>query len=185
VLVPTKVNVNSLERSASLVLGSAFAAMAVWPAARPRSSISRLACGLSAFAFFRRAFTGHSRVYSALGFATRLPTFVPLESSSAQAVPYLQRTVTILASLAEVELFFLDPPRLGGFELGRDLEIDFTFAPRSSGVETELRGRLVRWPSVLGRDQADRVLREFLRQAKQLIEAGEVAQTDERVRGHA
>lgn len=155
-LVSTGANLNEIERALSIAGAAAFA--------------------IASFALARRALTGHSRLYAAIGVATRSPEYRELTSTTATVTKQPQRTVTVLASLEEIELFFLDPPRINGLDLGRDIEIDFTFHPRRVGGETELQGRLIR-----GGD--DRTLRDYLRAAKQLIETGEIARTDERVHG--
>lgn len=156
--VINEIDANVFERRLALAAASVCAAVAV----RSRSWVARAAFGASAFFAGLRAVRSRTSVR-------------PLELTTATCVTDLQRTVTIYGSLAEVELYFLDEPP--------SLDITFTFRPRASGSETEVQGRLVRWPEGLSRESADRELRRLLRRAKQMIEAGEIARTDARVHG--
>jgi len=156
--VINEVEVNAIERRVALAAASVCATVAL----QSKSWLARIAFGASAVVAGLRA----SRAKIAIR---------PLELTTATCVTDLQRTVTIYGSLAAVELYFLDEPP--------SLDITFTFRPRASGSETEVQGRVVRWPEGLSRVSADRELRRILKRAKQMIEAGEVARTDARVHG--
>lgn len=80
------------------------------------------------------------------------------------------RSLTILASLAEVEFFLMDSP-------APELQVKLKAAP---GAGTEVHARLERFDG--SRAEAEASVSAWLRRMKQLIETGEVARIDERVR---
>lgn len=176
-LAKPEMNVAPLERGASFAAGFTLSALA----ALSRSLLPRLALGTVGLALLKRAITGQSRIYKTIGYSTRLA--LPIESSitvtSAQ-----QRTVTIRASMPEIELFLQDPPRIQGYQVGRDLLLDFSMRPGPTTTGTELQARLTQRPPEMTSAQAERLLRETLRTIKQLVEAGEVAVGQPKIQQH-
>lgn len=124
---------------------------------RAASAVAGVAFAALAFSLLRRSFTGHSRLYAEK--LTSLTTSTPV------AVPH-QSSITIQGSLEEIEAYLLEeaPP-----------SVTLTYTARTPGSQIEVRAQS---PS-----QGDRDLRALLRRAKQMIETGEIARSDLRVRG--
>jgi hypothetical protein len=203
VFVTSALNVSALER------GLSFAA-SLWLTARlirdrkisNRTTKAAFALGIAALV--RRSLTGHSQLYGALGIGSKKPVSKVPETTSVGAVSAIQRSITIRASLDEIQLFFEDAPKLARVSVElrphriSDREREFRLKLESGEVidglfilidgpfekGTEIQARIQKIPFGLKSEVADQRLRQVLRSAKQMIETGEVATVEGQTHGH-
>ncbi len=147
------VNIETFERALSGVAGVVCASLALRSDRWPQLA----ALTLSSFYLLRRALTGHSPLYS--------EKRASLVTTTALAVPH-QSSVTIQGSLEEVESYLIDEA---------PSTVQLSYSSRASGSQIEVRAQSL--------TDDDIKLRSLLRRAKQMIETGEIARADDRVRG--